>query len=179
MSARGEKPMAVDTCSEASIEVLRDSLRSSDINLTVDAVYALARIGTDEAVDALIECLDMEPGPRFTLAAVSLRKLRSRRAVPAVIRCLETRGEEIREGQKRILILALGEVPHVSSIPVLSGALSDRSYRMRNAAAWALAQIRAPESSAALEAAAKELSWFRALPIRRGLRVRRRRADQG
>jgi len=113
------------------------------------------------------------------MAAVSLRRLRSRRAVPALIRCLETRDEELDDGQKRLLVLALGYMPRVSEVPVLSASLRDRSYRIRNVAAWALAQIRAPESSTALEAAIKELSWFRALPVRRGLRVRARRADHG
>jgi HEAT repeat protein len=164
---------------QASIDVLCAVLRSSDINLTVDAVYALARIGTDEAVDALTDCLELDPGPRLTLAASSLRKLRARRAVPAILRCLKTRSDQLRPGQKRILILALGETPHVSAVPVLSEALRARNYRMRNAAAWSLAQIRAPESTAALEAAAQELSWVRAFPARRGLRVRSRRADQG
>jgi HEAT repeat protein len=177
--AQGVRSDAGRIDSESSIETLSESLRSSDINLTVDAVKALARIGTDEAVDALIECLEMPQGPRLTMAADSLRKLRSRRAVPALIRCLEARDGELRDGQKRILILALGEMPHASEVPVLAAALKDRSYRMRNAAAWALAQIRAPESTAALEAAGEELSWLRALPIRRGLRVRTRRADQG
>jgi HEAT repeat protein len=126
--------------SQSSIDALRESLRSSDINLTVDAVKALAGIGTDEAVDALIDCLEMPQGPRLTMAAVSLRKLRLRRSVPALIRCLETRDGELDNGQKRILILALGEMPHVSEVPVLAAALKDRSYRMRNAAACPLSK---------------------------------------
>jgi HEAT repeat protein len=163
---------------EASLEVLRDSLHSADINVTLDAVHALARIGNDAAVDALAECLSMDATTRLTMAAVSLRQLRSRRAVPAVIHCLETRGEELRPGQRRILVLGLGGMPHISQVPVLSAALRDPRYRMRSAAAQALARIRAPESSAALEAAANEVSWLRARPIRRGLREWRR-ADQG
>jgi len=164
---------------ELSVATLRDDLRSSNANVAVSAVLGLTRIGTDQAVEALIDCLEMKPGPALTMAASSLRKLRSRRAVPSLIRCLETRDDELRDGQKRLLILALGEMPHVSEVPVLSAALRHRSYRMRSAAARALAQIRAPESSTALEAASNELSWFRALPVRRGLRVRRRRADHG
>lgn len=162
-----------------SVPVLLECAGSSDINLSLGAVLALARIGSDEAVDALIECLGMEAGPRLTTAARSLSRQRSRRAMPALRDCLESRGEVLRRGQRRILILALGGVPHVSAVPVLSEALSDRSHRMRNAAAWALAQIRAPESAAALEAAIAELSWLRAIPARRGLRALRRRDDHG
>lgn len=163
----------------ASVGVLRVALHSGDVNLTIDAVAALARIGSDEAVDVLTECLDTGPGPRLTMAAVSLRRLRARRAVPAIVRCLEQRRDDLRPGQKRLLILALGEMPHVSELPVLSAALLDRSYRPRSAAAWALAQIRSPESADALETTAKQLPWLRALPLRRALRIRRGRADQG
>jgi HEAT repeat protein len=164
---------------DASVEVLRETLRCDELNVVVDAVNALARIRSNSAVEALIECLTLQPDSRLTLAAVSLRRLRSRRAVPALIACLQSRGKELRLGQRRLLILALGEMPHVSEVPVLADALTDRSYRTRNAAAWALAQVRAPESSVALEEAANQLSWVRALPIRRGLRARKRRADQG
>jgi HEAT repeat protein len=164
---------------ESSVQALRECLRSSDTNVTVDAARGLGEIGTDEAVDALIMCLSMEPTARLAIAAVWLRRLRSRRVLPAVLHCLETRNEELRYGQKRILILALGEMPHVGAIPVLSAALRDPRYRMRYAATSSLTRIRAPESLAALEAAARELSWLRAFPIRRGIRVRKRRADQG
>jgi HEAT repeat protein len=161
------------------VDELREIMLGGDINPAGDAARSLAHIGTDDAVAALIECLEVGRGPAFTLACVGLRKLRSREAVPAIICCLETRSEELRAGQKRILILALGRMPQVSEVPVLAAALTDRRYRTRNAAAWALAQIRAPESRAALETVATEMSWFRALPIRRGLRVRARRADEG
>jgi HEAT repeat protein len=167
------------TGTEASVPALRELLPSKDINLAVDAVLALAWIGSDDAVDALTDCLEMEPEPKFTLAASSLMKLRSRRAVPALIRCLGSRSGELDAGQRRLVVLALGVAPHVRAVPVLSLALRDANYRVRNAAAWSLAQIRAPESDAALAAAASELSWFQARPIRRAARVRKRRADSG
>jgi HEAT repeat protein len=164
---------------EASIPVLRENLRSHYDNVVMDAVRALGQLGTDDATDAIVECLEMEPGQRISLAALALRKLGSRRAVPAIIRCLETRSGEIRHSDKRTLIIALGKAPHVSEVPVLSAALKDRHYRMRHAAAWALAQIRAPESTGALEAAAADLSWLRGRSARRALRVRQYRSDQG
>jgi hypothetical protein len=163
----------------ASVEVLRGPVRSERINLAGDAVWALRRIGTDDAVDALIECLDLKPGTRLTLAAAALRKLRNRAAVPAIVRCLATRAHVLNAGTRRILMLALGDMPHVSEVPVLADGLRDPRYRNRNAAAWALAQIRAPESAAALEAVAREYSWIRGIPIRRGLRERLERSDAG
>lgn len=164
---------------ELCVATLRDDLCSSNANVAVGAVLGLERIGTDEATDALIDYLKMKPGPNLTMVVVSLKRLHAGRAVPSLVRCLERQDEELRHGQKRLLILALGEMPHVSAVPVLSASLRHRSYRVRNAAAWALAQIRAPESAAALAAASNELSWFRALPARRGLRTRTRRADHG
>jgi HEAT repeat protein len=165
--------------SDASVGVLRESLASRDIELSGQTVRTLARIGTDEAIDALCDALELPSGPRLILAASTFRKQRAARARPAIIRCLQTRGEALRPDERRILVLALGEMPHVSAVPVLAMALRERRYRMRTAAAWALAQIRAPESEAALEEVTNELSWLRARPIRRGLRARKQRADQG
>jgi HEAT repeat protein len=162
-----------------SVPVLRQCLGSRAIEVATRAVRALEQVGTDDAVDGLIECLEMDTGPRFTFAVVALRRLGSRRAMPALLNCLETRDPELDAGNKHLVILAMGTTPHVSQVPVLSAALTARSYRTRNAAAWALAQIRAPESTAALEAAQRELSWIRARPVRRGLDVRRRRNDDG
>jgi HEAT repeat protein len=100
------------------------------------------------------------------MTVMALSALRSRTAIPALLNCLQKR-DDLRVGQRRAVVLALGRVPHVSEVPALSAALRDTSYQIRKAAAWALAQIRAPESSAALETAAAELSWLRAIPARR------------
>lgn len=158
--------------SERSIDVLCDCLRSSDDQLSVRAVFALAHIDTEDAIDALIGSLSMDVTPRLIFAVDSLGKMGARSAIPALIQCLESRGDELRWGEKRVIILALTRMPHRSMVPVLSAALRERHRAVRKAAAWALTEIRAPESRAALEEAAESLSWPRNLQAKRALRAK-------
>lgn len=159
---------------ERSIEVLRANLQSADVKAQVRAVFALAHIGTDEAADALIECLAMKKtGPRFAFALKSLTEGHAARARPAFIRTLEERRRELRRGDKRLLVYALFQNPHRSEVPVLAALLGERSRETRRMAAVALAQIRASESREALEDAATSLSWLRGLQARRALRSMR------
>jgi HEAT repeat protein len=158
---------------ERSIGVLRTNLRSADTRSQVGAVFALARIDTEGATDALIDCLAMETGPRFTFAVKSLAELRASRAIPALIRTLKERRSELDEGDKRLIVFALVQTPHRSEVPVLSATLREGNRRTRRAAAIALTQIRAPESREALEEAVKSLPWLRGLSVRRVLRSQR------
>jgi HEAT repeat protein len=157
---------------DRSISILRANLRHADLRSRMGAVFALSQIDTDDAVDGLIECLDMEAGPPFTFAARELGRLRARRAIPALIRTLEERVSNLAEGDKRVIIYALAQMPHRSAVPVLSTALCGRNARTRRVAAMALAQIRAPESRGALEGAAKSLPWPRNLQAKRALRAK-------
>jgi HEAT repeat protein len=156
---------------ERSIGVLRTNLRSTNERTQVHAVFALAHIGTDEAVEALIECLAMKKtGPRFAFALKSLTEGHAARARPAFIRTLEERRDELRQGGKRLVVYALFQNPHRSEMPVLAPLLRERSRETRRMAAVALAQINAIEAREALEAAARSLSWLRGLQARRALR---------
>lgn len=155
---------------EVSIGALRHAVRSTDAQSRVRAVFALAHIGTDEAVDALAECLSMEPGPHLTFAADSLGKLGARRSIPALVHCLEARGADLDQSDKRVIIHALARMPHRSEVPVLSAVLRERNRATRRVAAEALAKIRAPEGTAALEDAAETLSWLQGASVRRALR---------
>lgn len=96
---------------ELSIGVLRDALRSTDKQSHVRAVFALAHIGTDEAADALMDCLVMKTGPRFTFAVRSLGDDHAARAMPAFIRTLEERRGELDEGDKRLIIKSASPGP--------------------------------------------------------------------
>jgi HEAT repeat protein len=155
---------------ERSVEVLRANLRSADVKAQVRAVFALAHVGTEQAVDALIDSLAVTSGPGFTLAVKSLAGNHALRARPAFVRTLEERSDELRQGDKRVLVWALFQAPHRSEVPVLARLLRERSRETRRMAAVALAQIRAPESREALEEAARSLSWLRGLQARRALR---------
>jgi HEAT repeat protein len=161
---------------DRSVPILRANLHHADLQSRVRTVFALSHIDTDDAVDGLIECLDMEAGAPFTFAAKELGRLRARRAIPALIRTLEERFSTLDEGDKRVIAYALARMPHRSAVPVLATALHGPNRRTRRVAAMALAQIRAPESQAALEEAADSLSWPRNLQAKRALRGK---ADAG
>ncbi len=162
--------------SARSLEVLRENLDSSDNQLAVRALLGLEHLATEGAIDAIIECLWMEPGPRFTFAVRALMRGRVRRAIPNLVECLERRSE-LDRGDRRIIVLAFAEMPHRSEVPVLERMLRERGRSLRYAAAAALTRIRAPESLAALETAADELSWLRGRTVRCALRVRRQMDD--
>lgn len=156
---------------ERSVGVLRENLRSSNERIQTSAVFALAHIGTDEAADALIECLAMkETGPRFTFALKSLTEGYAARARPAFIRTLEERRHELRQGDKQLLVYAFFKNPHRSEVPALAALLGERRRTTRRMAAVTLAQIKATEAREALEEAARSLSWLRGLQARRALR---------
>lgn len=155
---------------ERSIDVLRANLRSADVKSHARAVFALAHIGTEQAADALIDSLAVTTGPGFTFAVKSLAEDHAARARPAFVRTLAERHDELRQGDKQVLVWALYQTPHRSEVPVLAALLGERSRSTRRMAAVALAQIRAPESREALEEAVKSLSWLRGFQARRALR---------
>jgi HEAT repeat protein len=139
----------------------------------------LAKIATDDAANAITDGLETSDPAAVFWAARFLAKLQAKTAVPALIRCLENRHAELDDEGVRSVIRALGLMPQRAAVPVLSAALRGRNRRTRKAAAWALVQIRAPESRAALESAAAELSWLSGRAIRRALAVKVERADEG
>ncbi len=157
-----------------SLEVLRENLCSSDARVSVGALLALRRLGSEEAWDAVIECLAMDRSPRLGLAVDMLGKENARKAIPALVECLERRRNELRRGDRRLVAMAFIRMPHRSEVPALARTLRERRPRLRKSAALALMQIRAPESLAALETAASEFSWLRGRTIRHAVRQRRR-----
>jgi HEAT repeat protein len=163
---------------ERSIDVLRENLLSTDVKSQVRAVFALAHIGTAQAVDALIDSLAVTTGPGFTFAVKSLAEDHAARARPAFVRMLEERHDELRQGDKQVLVWALYQTPHRSEVPVLAALLGERSRSTRRMAAVALGQIRASESREALEEAVKSLPWLRGLSARRALRSQRNAAGE-
>jgi HEAT repeat protein len=158
---------------DRGIGILRTSLRSTDTRIQVRAVFALAGIGTARAIEALLDCLEMGTGPRFTFAVKSLAELNGPEVVPALIQTLERHRVQLSEGDKQLVIFALAQTPHRSEVPVLSAVIRDGSRRTQRMAAMALMRIRTPESREALEEAVESLSWLRGLEVRRVLRSQR------
>ena len=155
---------------EQSICVLRSNLRSADVKTQVRTVFALAHIGTEEAIDALVDSLAETSGPGFTFTVKSLVDAGVTRARPVFIRTLADRHDELGQGDKQIVVWALYQDPHRSEVPVLAGMLGERSRSTRRMAAVALARIKATEAREALEDAARSLPWLRGLQARRALR---------
>ena len=155
---------------EQSIAALRDSLKSPDTRICVAALHALCGIGTNEAIDVMIDCLPTANALTVGWAAHLLARAHVRRAIPPLTKCLADRGESLTHPGKAMLIQALGALPHRTAVPVLTDALWAQDRATRVAAARALAHIRSPESRIALETAARKLSWIRGIAIRRVLR---------
>ena len=163
------------TATALSVPALRDHTQHSDVRCQAAAVFALAGIPDDAAVEALGDCLSMATGTRFTFAVRELGRRGGVRPREILLQTLTERAGELDSGDKRLLISALSATPHRSQVAALASVLGeDSSRRTRAAAATVLGQIRAPEASAALHQAEQSLRWWRRGPIRR---ARRRQED--
>lgn len=157
------------------LEMLRTSLDSRDRRICAGAQQVLIALGHDAAIAMLASSLQSADSVGVSAAARLLAKSQARSAIPALIACLDTRGAELDSTAKRAIARAMGLMPHRDEIPPLAKLLRGPSRRTRAAAAGAMAQIRAPESEAALRSAANDLSWFRGRAVRRALSMARDR----
>jgi HEAT repeat protein len=166
-----------EVAGEASVPTLRAQVLGDDKGCQVAATFALAKIGTPAALDVLIDCLHSEPGVRLTCAIRALGQADAEYARQDLISTLSER-EDLDTGDTCMIISSLAKAPHRSQVPVLRTMLHDsHSRHVRRKAAEALSWIRAPESQAALEDAARVLSWWEGRPARRALRRMRYRGD--
>jgi HEAT repeat protein len=160
------------------METLRASLRSGDRRECAGAQQVLISLGTGQAIAALADSLQTADNVAVANTARLLGGIQARSAIPALIRCLDTRSDELDDTDKRWVARSSGLMPQRDEIPVLAELLREPRRRTRTTTAWALAQIRSPESQAALELVANELSWFRGRAVRRALRAMRERAER-
>lgn len=159
------------------MDALRASLNSTDRKSCAGAQQVLMGLGHEEAIAVLVASLQTADGVAVGNASRLLSGIQARSAIPALIECLDSRGEELDNTDQRWVARALGRMPHRDAIPVLARLLRASSRRTRRTAAWAIAQIRAPESQVALESAVDELSYFRGGPVRRALEAVRGNSD--
>jgi HEAT repeat protein len=75
--------------------VLREGAGSADRRARVAAIHGLEHIGNAEAVDVLIGAIRSKDYVTVGTAARALRKVGDRRAVPALIECLEQRWDTL------------------------------------------------------------------------------------
>ena len=154
----------------ASVPLLHKLLHSPDERIRVGALVALAHAGGLEAVDAMIEALGSDDGLTVGWAAHLLAKMRAGRAVPFLIECAEQRGSELGSPGATMFVKALASMRDPRAVGALKLSAVDADRFTRAAAAHGLAAVNTPESKAALEWAATQLSWLHARPIRRALR---------
>lgn len=160
-----------DVPTSATAGVLGEYLDSADARDGVAAVLALRRIGTASAIATLSTKLPTALPLVGAYIARALINLDARSELPAILAYLRD-GTGDDAGNKQFVIDAMRKMPHVSEVPVLTTALSDRSPAVRKSAAITLGLIRAPESTASLRAAADELGFWNGRHARRALRAR-------
>jgi HEAT repeat protein len=159
-----------EVVTDASVETLRRLIPASpDRRIRVASVLALKRLGSEAAVDPLIESLESPDPITVAFAARALVAMGARRAVPALVSRLE-HDDEANGSARNSLTWALFQLPHPSAIPVLAVTLRDSRWGPRRIAAHALVAIGTTEARIALESAARELSWWRGLFARHALR---------
>jgi HEAT repeat protein len=158
--------------SDRSVPLVREFLLSDHDGVRVAAIHTLSAVGTEAAVSALAGSLEQQTNLGITFTARELRKLSARSAIPALANCLQERKDELDTGPKLLVIGALTAMPHRSEVPALGAVLDDSNRRVRRAAARALERLDMPEADAALQDAARQLSWLTGRPARRALNRR-------
>ena len=136
----------------AVVPALKDLIQDRESSVKTEVVLALARIGTPEAVSALVEILNgkdweaeepVHDGDRsYTygrqLTAYFLGEIGDSRAIPGLIEALKDEDMRIRE----IAAKSLGKVKHTEAVPSLIEALHDAKEEVRLEAAKALGKIK-------------------------------------
>jgi HEAT repeat protein len=137
----------------------------------IKLIEHLQAIGDERAVFVLLRLLEARDLVVSRRAAQALTELRATAAIPVVIRILEDRGRNLPVNAQLTYIRALREMPHVSAIGVLSEALYRKG--VQDKAARGLTELRTQEATAALEAAAAKLGWWRGRRFRRAVRLKK------
>jgi HEAT repeat protein len=162
--------------SPGTVDAMHAYLTSPDHGDAARAVMVLQAVGNPSAVAELEASLATAPPLAIAFAARALARLNAQEALPALIRCLENRGEEL--GSSALAVTwAIEQMPHASAVPALAGALRMQHAGTRKVAARALYKIRAPESLAALQAAADEQSFWTGRHARKALRLKKKQHD--
>ena len=143
----------------ASIPGLRSALKSDDPNRRVAAASTLCQIGPGAAqiaVPALVEALQNQAEPIYTMATVALGRTgaAAEPAIPALIEILE----DPRGSKRKAAADALGRMgrPAKGAVPELARLLADPEEGVRGTAAEALARF-GPDASAAVPALVRAL----------------------
>ena len=151
-------------------DAMTGSERTSFELALVKLIGHVQAIGDEPAVSVLLTLLEADDLVVSRRAARALAELQAREAIPVLVRILQARGSVLPVGAQLTYIRALREMPHASAVGVLSDALYRKG--VQDKAARGLMEVRTPEATAALEAAAEELGWWRGRKVRRAIRLK-------
>lgn len=122
-------------------------LEDPDFDVRAEAARCLGRIGDPQGVSALIKALEQEQ----SLAALeALAHIGDHAAARPVLQLLQEDHAAAREDERVRLVQALGTLGDRTAVPVLERELSHPQWRVRRAAAGALARVHRPSTAQAL-----------------------------
>jgi len=117
-----------------SVPVLMKAAQHPDIRVKKEAMKALAKIGSPEGMQKLVEIADSKGHPEIGIHAIRLLgKAGEQGAVPALIRILKNRGAMLDNFELlEETVRSLGQIGAVEAVPVLREILLKRNILARN-----------------------------------------------
>lgn len=144
-----------DKATDRSVDTLREMTKSGWQRVRLASVDALGHVGTEAAIDALIDALGSENQWVVGFSARQLERQHANRALPDLLFCAEIRASELSEAGVRCqLVRAIGSMRDPGAVEVLRRYAVDPVGDVRDYAVTGLREIDTAESRAALEWAA-------------------------
>jgi len=136
----------------------------ADLRIARESIRALARIGGDKTVEALLQLIDSGQRELYPQAIIALGIIRNPAAVPSLVRIVKRRDPFKKKTELKIsAIKALGRIASPEATPVLERLAKrrrrwgrSRQAALRVQAIAALAQIGNPGSRPTLEALCRD-----------------------
>jgi len=172
---RDLKGVATEVC----VQTLRDCISAPDADLLVrhQAMSILSKVGGDDAIDGICEAMERGEQDLTGPAARALADAGTDHASVAIINYAREHSRELPQPDRTMLIHVLSRLGDSRVAPIMALHLRDRSRKTRWLAAAYLLRRRTVGAQALVQAAAEDLSWFRAIPLRRELRRARWREE--
>ena len=139
----------VKTQGKAAVPVLLEHLKLKDKRLRRMIIYTLGDTADKSVTEPLLIYLQ-QPG-LVDVTCMSLGKLKDSRAVPALLKLVDTKAFKESDSIRKIVAVALGNIADPAAIPHLIKALDEEYFWVRYPAEQALIQIGEPSVSALLD----------------------------
>lgn len=138
-------------CPQLGARASRTALRllgDRDFDVRAAAARCLGQVGGRKAVPALLEALRAEP---LVEVIAALARAGDHQATPALLALLKEDHAASRQGERVLIIEALGQLADATAAPALERELAHPSWRVRLAAARALSRAARPRSKGPLD----------------------------